>query len=52
LTEVSAGRVGRAHGRDGSFYVEGADHPLAVGTTASPAPSGASRGAPGPTRGR
>ncbi len=29
---MSAGRVGRAHGRDGSFYVEGADHPLAVGT--------------------
>jgi 16S rRNA processing protein RimM len=22
LTEVTAGRVGRAHGRDGSFYVE------------------------------
>jgi 16S rRNA processing protein RimM len=32
LTEVSAGRVGRAHGRDGSFYVEGAEHPLPVGT--------------------
>jgi 16S rRNA processing protein RimM len=29
---VSAGRVGRAHGRDGSFYVDGADHPLAEGT--------------------
>jgi 16S rRNA processing protein RimM len=28
LTLVSAGRVGRAHGRDGSFYVDGADHPL------------------------
>ena len=28
MTLVSAGRVGRAHGRDGSFYVEGADHPL------------------------
>ena len=26
------GRVGRAHGRDGSFYVEGADAPLAAGT--------------------
>jgi 16S rRNA processing protein RimM len=26
------GRVGRAHGRDGSFYVEGADSPLAAGT--------------------
>ena len=25
---MSAGRVGRAHGRDGSFYVEGAEHPL------------------------
>jgi 16S rRNA processing protein RimM len=24
LTEVTAGRVGRAHGRDGSFYVEAA----------------------------
>jgi 16S rRNA processing protein RimM len=23
LTEVSAGRVGRSHGRDGSFYVDG-----------------------------
>jgi 16S rRNA processing protein RimM len=28
LTLVSAGRVGRAHGRDGSFYVEAAEHPL------------------------
>ena len=26
------GVVGRAHGRDGSFYVERADHPLEVGT--------------------
>jgi 16S rRNA processing protein RimM len=26
------GRVGRPHGRDGSFYVEGADAPLAEGT--------------------
>ena len=25
---MSIGRVGRAHGRDGSFYVEGAQHPL------------------------
>jgi 16S rRNA processing protein RimM len=33
LTLVTAGRVGKAHGRDGSFYVEGADDPLAVGTT-------------------
>jgi 16S rRNA processing protein RimM len=32
LTLVTAGRVGKAHGRDGSFYVDGADHPLAVGT--------------------
>jgi 16S rRNA processing protein RimM len=32
LTLVTAGRVGKAHGRDGSFYVEEADHPLAVGT--------------------
>jgi 16S rRNA processing protein RimM len=30
---VSAGRVGRAHGRDGSFYVERAAHPLPAGTT-------------------
>ena len=29
---MTAGRVGRAHGRDGSFYVEGADHPLSEGT--------------------
>lgn len=29
---VTAGRVGGAHGRDGSFYVEGADHPLHEGT--------------------
>jgi 16S rRNA processing protein RimM len=33
LTFVTAGRVGKAHGRDGSFYVEEADHPLPVGTT-------------------
>jgi 16S rRNA processing protein RimM len=32
LTLVSAGRVGRAHGRDGSFYVEGAQHPLEADT--------------------
>ena len=32
MTLVTAGRVGKAHGRDGSFYVEEADHPLAVGT--------------------
>jgi 16S rRNA processing protein RimM len=29
---VTAGRVGGAHGRDGSFYVEGADHPFGEGT--------------------
>jgi 16S rRNA processing protein RimM len=29
---VSVGRVGRAHGRDGSFYVEGAEHSLREGT--------------------
>jgi 16S rRNA processing protein RimM len=29
---VPVGRVGRAHGRDGSFYVEGVSHPLEVGT--------------------
>jgi 16S rRNA processing protein RimM len=32
LTLVSAGRVGRAHGRDGSFYVDGANHPLPLDT--------------------
>jgi 16S rRNA processing protein RimM len=32
LTEVSAGRVGRPHGRDGSFYVDRPAHGLAVGT--------------------
>jgi 16S rRNA processing protein RimM len=32
LTLVTAGRVGRSHGRDGSFYVELASHDLAVGT--------------------
>jgi 16S rRNA processing protein RimM len=30
---VTAGRVGKPHGRDGSFYVEGAAHALAPGTT-------------------
>lgn len=29
---MSAGRVGRAQGRDGSFYVEGAEHPLPIDT--------------------
>jgi 16S rRNA processing protein RimM len=33
LTLVTAGRVGKPHGRDGSFYVEGAAHPLQPGTT-------------------
>ena len=32
MTLVTAGRVGKPHGRDGSFYVEGAAHGLAVGT--------------------
>jgi 16S rRNA processing protein RimM len=32
LTLVSAGRVGRAHGYDGSFWVEQASHPLPLGT--------------------
>jgi 16S rRNA processing protein RimM len=32
LTLVSAGVVGRAHGHDGSFYVERPDHGLAEGT--------------------
>ena len=29
---VTAGRVGRAHGLDGSFRVNGPDHPLPTGT--------------------
>jgi 16S rRNA processing protein RimM len=33
LTFVTAGRVGKPHGRDGSFYVEDPDHRLAEGTT-------------------
>jgi 16S rRNA processing protein RimM len=32
LTQVTAGRVGRPHGRDGSFYVEAATHELPAGT--------------------
>jgi 16S rRNA processing protein RimM len=32
LTLVTAGRVGRPHGRDGSFYVDGASAPLAQGS--------------------
>jgi 16S rRNA processing protein RimM len=31
LTLVTAGRVGRPHGRDGSFYVEDPAEPLALG---------------------
>jgi 16S rRNA processing protein RimM len=31
LTLVTAGRVGKPHGRDGSFYVEGAAHAMPVG---------------------
>ena len=33
MTLVTAGRVGKPHGRDGSFYVDGADHPLPPGVT-------------------
>jgi 16S rRNA processing protein RimM len=33
LTLVTAGRVGKPHGQDGSFYVEGAAHALPPGTT-------------------
>jgi 16S rRNA processing protein RimM len=32
LSGVTAGRVGRAHGRDGSFYVEHPVHDLSEGT--------------------
>ena len=32
MTLVTAGRVGKPHGLDGSFYVEGAAHPLPEGT--------------------
>lgn len=32
MTLVTAGRVGRAHGLDGSFYVDAPSHPLVVGT--------------------
>lgn len=32
MTLVTAGRVGRAHGKDGSFWVEAAGHELAEGT--------------------
>jgi 16S rRNA processing protein RimM len=33
LTLVTAGRVGKPHGYDGSFYVENASQPLALGST-------------------
>jgi 16S rRNA processing protein RimM len=33
LTLVTAGRVGKPHGYDGSFYVEDSSHPLEVGAT-------------------
>jgi 16S rRNA processing protein RimM len=33
LTLVTAGRVGKPHGRDGSFYVEGASHLLPLAAT-------------------
>jgi 16S rRNA processing protein RimM len=33
LTLVTAGRVGKPHGLDGSFYVEGARHELPEGAT-------------------
>ena len=32
MTEVTAGRVGRAHGRDGSFYIEDPRVDFAVGS--------------------
>ncbi len=32
MTLVTAGRVGKPHGLDGSFYVDGASHPLPVGS--------------------
>jgi 16S rRNA processing protein RimM len=41
LTLISAGRVGRAHGRDGAFYVERPEELLEPGTEVSVA--GASR---------
>jgi len=33
LTLVTAGRVGKPHGYDGSFHVEDASHPLELGDT-------------------
>ena len=35
MTLVTAGRVGKPHGLDGSFYVDGASHPLEAGTEVS-----------------
>ena len=35
MTLITAGRVGRAHGHDGSFYVEGPREDLAPGTAVS-----------------
>ena len=35
MTEVTGGRVGRAHGRDGSFYVEEAQAEFAEGSRVS-----------------
>ena len=32
MTLVTAGHVGRSHGHDGSFYVDGPQHGLAAGT--------------------
>ena len=40
MTLVTAGRVGKAHGLDGSFYVDGASHPLPVGTAVTVADRG------------
>lgn len=33
MTLVTAGRVGKPHGYDGSFYVEDSSHPLELGAT-------------------
>ena len=33
MTLVTAGRVGKPHGYDGSFYVDDASHPLELGAT-------------------
>ena len=32
MTQVTAGRVGKPHGLDGSFYVEAPQHALPEGT--------------------